>query len=510
MRPVVTPAEMGELDRRTIEAGTAEATLVERAGTAVAWHARKVLGGTYGRRVVVAYGKGNNGADGRVAAAVLRGWGVRVVEIAVAETVDREGAAREIARAELFVDAMFGTGFRGALEGDAAWLADEAAHAARVLAVDIPSGVDGLTGAVHGPVVRAQATICFAFLKPGLLFEPGRTCAGEVEVADIGIRPQGGWSGFSTETRAPFGISATTAEDARAAVGVRSADEHKWRAAVLVVGGSGGMIGAPGLAARAALRTGSGMVVAAVPGAEAAARVGGGEVVARAMPATPGGALDAGAVDELLGAYVRRFAALALGPGIGRESGTADAVARLVSEVPIPIVIDADALTTLAEDPTAFARRHDLDYLDDAEMVPNPVGGRPMAVITPHDGEYARLAGHPVGDDRIEAAWELAKRFDVVVLLKGPATVVVDPQGRAAINTTGTPALATAGTGDVLTGIVAALLARGAPPFEAAAAAAWIHGRAAAEAGTAPGLLASDLIEALPRTLRRLSDPNED
>lgn len=509
MRQVVTPDEMGKLDRETIEAGTPETELIERAGTAAAWQARRLLGGTYGRRVVVACGKGNNGADGRVAARVLRGWGVRVVELAIADALDRDDAARELARADLFVDAMFGTGFRGALEGDAAWLAEAVASVRVVLAVDIPSGVDGLTGAVHGPVVRAHTTVCFAYLKPGLLFEPGRACAGTVEVVDIGIHISG-WFGHAP--RPPFHISVTTASDARAALGVRAPDEHKWRAAVLVVGGSAGMIGAPGLASRAALRTGSGMVVAAVPGAEAAARIGGGEVVARAMSRTSDGALAGAAADELLGEYVARFKAVALGPGIGRAPETATAVARLVTDAPVPMVIDADALTLLAEDPTPFSVRAEIGHSDERDAGDEPPAGtrRPMAVITPHDGEYARLAGHPVGEDRIEAAWELASRLRVVVLLKGPGTVVAHPDGRFAVNPTGSPALATAGSGDVLTGIVAALLARGAPPFEAAAAAAWIHGRAAGVAGTAPGLVAGDLIDALPRTLRMLSDPSED
>jgi ADP-dependent NAD(P)H-hydrate dehydratase / NAD(P)H-hydrate epimerase len=483
---------MRELDRLTIERGTPEAVLVERAGAAVARHARTLLGGVYGRRVVIACGKGNNGADGRVAAGVLRGWGVHVVELQIAGDLDRDDAAREIARADLFVDAMFGTGFRGALEGDAAWLAETATRVPRVLAVDIPSGVDGLTGAVRGAAVRAHATVAFAFLKPGLLFEPGRTLAGTVDVVDIGIVDP-----LPRETETP-GLSATTASDARRVLGARAPDEHKWRAAVLVVGGSAGMIGAPGLAARAALRSGSGMVVAAVPGAEAAARVGGGEVVARVMPATATGGLDSTAADELLGSSLARFKALALGPGLGRASETAAVVARLVAEAPLPLVIDADALTLLADDPEPLARR--------------AAAARAPAVVTPHDGEYGRLAGHPVGDDRVGAARELASRLGAIVVLKGPATVVAHPRGHATINPTGGPELATAGTGDVLTGIVAALLARAGPTsaFEAAAAAAWIHGRAAADAGTAPGLVAGDLIDALPRTLRRLSDPSED
>jgi hydroxyethylthiazole kinase-like uncharacterized protein yjeF len=496
MRVVVTPNEMGQLDRATIEAGTPETVLIERAGSAVAWQARQLLGGTYGRRVVVACGKGNNGADGRIAARKLRGWGVRVVELAIADGLDRDDASREIARADLFVDAMFGTGFRGALGGDAAWLTDELTSV-RVLAVDIPSGVDGLTGAVHGAAVHAHTTVCFAYLKPGLLFEPGRSCAGAVEVVDIGIRIPERWHGSMLAGELPpLTRATTTASDARRAVVPRAAGGHKWSAGVLVVGGSAGMIGAPGMTARAALRTGSGMVVAAVPGAEAAARIGGAEVVAKALPATPDGALDRGSIDELLGAYVERFKALALGPGLGRAPETASVVARLVAEAPIPIVIDADALYVLAEDAEPLARR--------------AAAGHPLAVITPHDGEYARLAGRPVGDDRAADAYALGAKLGVVVLLKGPATVVTDPSGRVRINTTGSRDLATAGTGDVLTGIVAALMARGAPAFEAAAAAAGIHGRAAEVAGTASGLVAGDLIDALPRTLRLLSDPSED
>jgi hydroxyethylthiazole kinase-like uncharacterized protein yjeF len=495
MRPIVTPTQMGVLDRLAIDAGTPESVLVQRAGTAVAWQARKLMGGLYGRRVVVGCGKGNNGADGRVAAGVLRGWGACVVELFIADGFDHDDAIRELGRADLFIDAMFGTGFRGVLEGDAAWLAADGPIAKRVLAVDIPSGVDGLTGAVRGDAVRADATTTFAFLKPGLLFEPGRSFAGDVEVVDIGVEiSEKAYRLFRSGETSPLSLFATTAANAQGAVDARAPDEHKWSAAVLVVGGSAGMIGAPRLTARAALRTLSGMVVAAVPGADAAARVGGGEVVARAMPATAGGALDTSAADELLGKYIQRFKALALGPGLGRAPETAAAVARLVAEAPIPLVIDADALTLLADDPSPFASRSEL----------------PLALITPHDGEYARLAGHPIGDDRIAAAHELASRLQVVVLLKGPATVVAHPEGRVAINTTGSPALATAGTGDVLTGIVAAILARNVPPFEAAAAAAWIHGRAAVEAGTSPGLVAGDLIDALPRTLRALTAPNED
>src|SRR5690349_18558674 len=173
---------MGEADRRAIAAGTPETTLIDRAGAAVAWTVRRMLGGVYGRRVVVVEGKGNNGADGRVAARVLRGWGVRVDEFALADGIDHDAFMRALEPADVFVDAMFGTGFRGALDGDAAWVAAAVSRATcDVVAIDIPSGIDGATGAAKGAAMHADATVCFAALKPGLVFEPGRALAGDVD-----------------------------------------------------------------------------------------------------------------------------------------------------------------------------------------------------------------------------------------------------------------------------------------------------------------------------------------
>ncbi|HEY4402572.1 MAG TPA: NAD(P)H-hydrate epimerase, partial [Acidimicrobiia bacterium] len=188
MRPVLTPAEMGEADRRTIAAGTPVDVLMERAGRAVAWTVRREMGGTYGRRVVVVCGKGNNGGDGQVAARALREWGVRVDVFTLDAGVDRQLCERALLRADAFVDAMFGTGFRGALDGDAAWVAGAVdAVLGPSVAVDIPSGVNGQTGAVDGQAVHASHTVTFSALKPGLVFQPGAGHAGEVEVADIGI-----------------------------------------------------------------------------------------------------------------------------------------------------------------------------------------------------------------------------------------------------------------------------------------------------------------------------------
>lgn len=490
VRPVLTPEEMAAADRRAIAEGTSESVLVERAGRAVAWDARSLLGGSYGRRVVVVAGKGNNGADGVVAAQALARWGVRVEVFHVSNGVDRALASRSIGRSHLVIDAMFGTGFRGALEDDAAWLAARMRSAnVPVLAVDVPSGVDGLTGRVEGDAVVASATTCFTALKPGLLFEPGRTCAGRVRVVDIGI-------GVSTDGAHPS-AGCTTAADVLAVIGAnprsRDPQAHKWSAGVLVVGGSRGMTGAPLLAARAAARTGAGMVVVGVPGDAAATAVSGSEVVVRSLPATDEGGFDEDAGRIVIRDVAGRFKAIALGPGIGRDSRSLQAARRIVAEAQCPIVVDADALNALADDPAPLRVRH--------------AAGFQRAVLTPHAGEYERLAGRPVGVDRIAAARLLADRTHAVVLLKGPGTVVATPGGRVAVCPSGGPELAAAGTGDVLTGIIAALLAFGADPFEAAAAAAWLQAEAARFDGRGSSLVASDLIEAVGPTLEALGDP---
>ena len=477
MQPVVTPAEMGEADRYTIASGTPEEVLVERAGRAVARHALRLLGGTYGRRVMVVCGRGNNGADGVVAARYLRARGIGVDELVPADA-GSPAFRRAVSRADLAIDGMFGTGFRGALEGDAAIVAQALARAdTPTLAIDIPSGVDGATGEVRGGAVRAHETVCFAALKPGLLFEPGRAHAGRVHVADIGIRVA------DIGTVSPR-LHVLDVSDLR--LPRRAPDGHKWSAGAFVVGGSTGMAGAPLLASHAAARCGAGMVVCGVPGADAAAHASGSELVTRALPATPEGALDAEAAEAVL-ADIERFRVVAIGPGLGRDARTQTAVRRLVSECAIPIIVDADGLNALAAEPDVLRGR--------------AAAGLPPAILTPHAGEYARLACHPVGADRVVAARELAARLDAIGVVKGPGTVVAAPDGRAVVNRTDSPALATAGTGDVLTGVIAGLLAAGAEPFDAAATGAYVHGRAATVAGTGDDLVATDLIGALHRTL---------
>ena len=473
MRPVLTPAEMGEADRRTIAAGTPVDVLMERAGRAVAWTVRREMGGTYGRRAVVVCGKGNNGGDGHVAARALREWGVRVDVFTLDGGVDRQLCERALLRADAFVDAMFGTGFRGALDGDAAWVARAVdAVLGPCVAIDIPSGVNGQTGAVEGEAVHASHTVTFSALKPGLVFQPGAGHAGEVEVADIGI-DLGDPSVFVPELL-----------DLALALPERAPDAHKWLSGALVVGGSGGMTGAPSFVSHAAMRAGAGIVWCGVPGEEAAARASGTEVITKALPSTPDGALDEPAAAEVLKA-ADRFRALVLGPGLGRDDRTAAAVRRIVAEAPVPLVLDADGLNALAGDVGPLRARS------------------APTVLTPHAGEYVHLAGEKVGTDRLSAARRLAERANAVVLLKGPGEVIADGATRAAINTTGGPWLATGGTGDVLSGIIGGFLARGAEPFWAAAAGAFTHGRAADVAGHT-GLVAGDLIAALPAAIRSL------
>jgi NAD(P)H-hydrate epimerase len=483
MLRILSPAEMGEADRRAIAAGTPEAVLVERAGAAVAREALRMLGGSYGRRVVVVAGKGNNGADGVVAARRLRARGVGVDVLQLDAGVLVSQLLRVLARADLVIDAMFGTGFRGALDGNAAIVA-RALEGQRVLAVDIPSGVDGTTGEIRGSAVRADATVVFAALKPGLLFEPGRSRTGRVHIADIGIDPGA--------------TNAHVLEVGDLWLPSRAPTAHKWSSGLLVIGGSTGMVGAPLMTSRAAARCGAGMVVCGLPGTDAAARASTAEIVIRALAATPEGALDADAAAAVV-KDLDRFGAVVIGPGLGRDDRSQHAVRRIVAECPVSLVVDADALNALALDPASLQARR--------------AAGFPPAILTPHAGEFARLAGEPVGADRIASARGLAAQTHAIVLLKGPGTVIAAPDGAVVVNRTGGAALATAGTGDVLSGIIGGLLANGAAPFAAAATGTYVHGRAATAAATGVDLVATDLVAELHPTLEALrsgTDPWED
>jgi NAD(P)H-hydrate epimerase len=467
---------MGAADARTIASGVPESVLMTRAGRAVAWRVRAVLGGTYGRRVTVVCGKGNNGGDGLIAADALRAWGVAVDVIRI-DAPSTSALERALGRADLAVDAMFGTGFRGTLDG----FAREAADALRkssvpIVAVDIASGVDGLTGEVRGASVRADHTVTFAAPKPGLYFHPGRARTGTVHVADIGID-------LGPE---PSRAAVVEASDVASWVPPRDATTHKWRSGVLVIGGSAGMTGAPMLAAHAATHLGAGIVIAVLPG-EAAQRASGTEIITHTISADATGGITRAAVAELA-PDLDRFGAVVLGPGLGRGDEIASTVAALARVVPGPLVLDADALVALGTDLTPVRERSS------------------TTILTPHDGEFERLTGALPGPDRIDAARRLAAASGSVVLLKGPTSVAAAPDGRVRVNPTGTPDLATAGSGDVLSGMIAAFAARGVEPLEAVAAAAFVHGRAAEWAGHT-GFVATDLPALAGEALRRISEP---
>jgi NAD(P)H-hydrate epimerase len=449
--PVLTPEEMRAVDRAAPEPVD---VLVDRAGGAVARAAAAMMGGTYGRRVVVVAGKGNNGADGRVAADRLRRRGVGVVVVDAADEPDRLPAC------DLVIDAAFGTGFRGDYRAP-----DPAG--APVLAVDIPSGVDGLTGEAVPGAVRATETVTFAALKPGLLFGAGRELAGKVRVVDIGL----------DVSRATIGLF--EAGDVGSNLPPRPLESHKWQTAIWMVAGSPGMTGAADMAARAAMRSGAGTVRLGIPGHEPGPRFP--EVIGRPLPAE--------GWDADVAADLHRMKAVVLGPGLGRSDGTAAAVRRLLAVAPIPVVVDADALYALGslEDPIRFLRDR-----------PGPT------VLTPHDGEFSRLAGCPPGPRRISAARHLAFTTGATVLLKGSTTIVADPGGDVLLTAAGDARLATAGSGDVLAGVIGALLAQGLDAPVAAAIGAFVHGTAAG-LGWRRGLVAGDLLDLLPAVFNSLA-----
>lgn len=446
MRAVLTRDEMRVADAAALSEVSHE-TLVQRAGTAVAIAALGMLGGGYGRRVVVVAGKGSNGADGRVAAGVLARRGARV-QVLEAESVG-SGA---LPACDLVIDGAYGTGFRGSYD------APVVPPGAMVLAIDIPSGVDADTGEASGNAVRADRTVTFAAWKPGLLQGDGPACSGVVEVADIGI-------GFP-----PSGVSLLEDADVAALLPGRPADTNKWTNAVGIASGSPGMEGSAILSSRGAMAAGSGMIRLGSPGDPSAPWPV--EVVRMHLPAD-------GWSGEFLEATAK-CKAIVIGPGLGTDKATGEEIRAVVASAPVPLVIDADALTALGD---ASAAR----TLLDKRSAPS--------VLTPHDGEYARVAGSPPGADRLAAARRLADAVGAIVLLKGSLTAVARPgggPGDVLLADAGGPELATAGSGDVLSGIIGACMARGVAAHEAAALAAHVHGRAASLA-PAEGLVAGEL-----------------
>lgn len=452
MIPVVTPSEMAEVDAA---APDPVEVLIERAGAAVARLAVSMMGGCYGRRVVVVAGPGNNGADGRACARRLERSGVDTL------VFDAAAAPASLPPADLYVDAAFGTGLRRGYEPP-----HRGSPEAPVLAVDIPSGVDGLTGAVvaDGRPWAAERTVTFAALKPGLLLEPGRSLAGRVEVVDIGLDV------------GPRRVGSVETADVAAWIPRRAREAHKWTSAGRVVAGGRGMTGAATLATGAAMVTGAGHVQLLRPGVDPDGP-GPTEAVRVEIPPT-------GWSEKAL-ANAERIRAGLIGPGLGSGPEVVSDIVETIARWPAPLVVDADAL--IPETVEAIRSR-----------------AQPT-ILTPHDGELARIGGDPTDGDRVGATIALAGSIGAHVLRKGPATIVASPDGRARIVADGDQRLATAGSGDVLAGMILGLLTRGADPFDAAAGAAHLHALAASLASP-EGLVAGDLISLVPVALDRIRE----
>ncbi len=488
---LLTPEQMYEADRLTIEAGTSGAELMDNAGIAIT-DAITERWPEPGKAVVLC-GPGNNGGDGFVVARELeaRGWTCKVYLLGERSGLkgDAAGAAGRwpgetsplkdlhLSDADVVVDALFGAGLNKALEGG---VADAVAQVTQsglpVIAVDMPSGVDGATGQAAGPAIQASLTVTFFCKKPGHLLLPGRELCGQTVVVQIGI------GGDVLNTIAPEG-----AENGPMLWGAEfpalSHDAHKYqRGHALSVSGPPLSTGASRLAARGALRAGSGLV--SVAGPRDALAVHAAHLTAIMLK-------PAGSADELEALLSdKRFTAVVIGPALGVGEKEKELVTCALKTGPAA-VLDADALTNFADEPA---------QLFDA------IASRPErpVVLTPHCGEFTRLFGNdePPQGSKVDAALRAARQSSAVTVLKGPDTVIASPDGRYAINANAPPSLATAGSGDVLAGMAAGLLAQRMAAFEAACAAVWMHGAAAARFG--PGLTADDLPDLLPEVLKGL------
>lgn len=528
---LINGLQMRECDRRTIAGEnlpvpTEGLVLMERAGYGIFTALRQHFGRLGQRPILILCGRGNNGGDGLVTGRLLARHGYASTAILLADPeelspdaavqyerylaaggevfiatepgdliaclgVELRCASRE---APLILDALLGTGSRGAPRGVIGAAVTEInrlryERGAGVLAVDMPTGIDADTGEVAGEAVLADVTATMAFPKVGFFFHPAREYVGDLRVVDIGIPA-------SVEEDVGLPLALMTPDEAYALLPARAADAHKGDVGrVMIIGGSPGLTGAPVLAAQAALRTGAGLVTVAVPcGLNAILEAKLTEAMTLPCPETPEGSLAPAAEAVILQAGTR-CDVWALGPGFGRGESARKLVRSLIGSLPGPMVIDADALHALAEG--NWWRPE----------------GCPPPVLTPHPGEMARL----LEAEEIEPSdppWILAPRYAAakgcILVLKGAPTVTAAPDGEVWINPTGNPGMATGGSGDALTGVIAALLGQGLTPFDAARLGVFLHGLAgdlATEGRDPTGLIPTDLIAALPRAQRSLADP---
>jgi|DewCreStandDraft_4_1066084.scaffolds.fasta_scaffold02014_13 NAD(P)H-hydrate epimerase len=533
---VLSAEEMRDMDRRAFEEyGITGVQLMEMAGRAVALVADHILQGRLtgelpahpspvltwlddlsrgraslparsGLRVCAVCGTGNNGGDGFVAARHLANWGYDCTIFVAGDPGRLQGEARlnyealvrrglpvidvpevselrALEQADLIIDALLGTGIRGEVMERISEVMDIINSAeAPVLSVDIPSGINADTGEVCGNAVVADVTVTFAAPKTGLLLYPGADFAGAITVADIGIPAP------LMDLRAPAGKHIIDGAMVSELIPERESDSHKGdHGHALLVAGSPGLTGAAEMAGRACVLSGAGLTTVACPGgAHATLAAKFTEVMTLPLGQPTEVALAPGHAKALL-EQAGRWTAVGLGPGIGRDPQTISFVRDIVPKLDRPFVLDADALFALGEDAAKLL-----------------AGKADLGVITPHPGELARLLGTDaewVQSNRLEAAGRAADDFGVVCVLKGAHTIVAEPQGRAFFNLTGNAGLAKGGSGDVLTGIILALLTQGLAPVEAAVAGVWLHGRAAdiaAARSNQISLTATDCLKAIP------------
>jgi len=505
---ILTAEQMREADRRTInELGIPGVVLMESAGRAVVSEILQRYSSLAPGPVLVLCGKGNNGGDGLVVARTLLQYGWQVTTVLLAEEVamsgdahlyldilQRFGAPLEVTadsagvkavlaslpQPALIVDALFGTGLSSSVSGHYAvaieWMNDSPASK---IAIDIPSGLDATSGAILGSALCADLTVTLAAAKLGQVLHPGVACCGELVVAEIGI-PQ------ALLNEIAVGILLDSQEvsgflPARPEAGHKGTFGH-----LLLVAGSRGKSGAAALSASAALRAGVGLVTVATPVSQQTTLATKLTEVMTAPLDEVDGELAESAFSQIVALWPDKKV-LAIGPGLGRSPATVAVVRKVVADCPLPLVIDADALFALAACTEVLKLR--------------PVG---TTILTPHPGEMAHLLGISIGEveaDRIAMARRFAEAHGVILVLKGARTVIAAPDGGIMINPTGHAGMATGGMGDLLTGIIASLLAQGAPPLAAAAAGVWLHGRSGdrllSRFGDA-GLLASDLLSEIP------------
>ena len=516
---VVTPRQMQEIDARAIKKYKVPGlTLMENAARALAQKAQEMLASnTPGaeRSVCLVCGPGNNGGDGLAAARLLKAQGLEVNVFLLGSLPQLKGDARTNAqklktakikvneikggagltalkaglkRSGLVIDAIFGTGFKGTASKLAGQVIEVINSAGRpVLSADIPSGVNGETGQVTGPAVKAQATVTMGLLKTGLLFYPGRSLAGEISIADIGFPPK-------AIDEQKVSINTIDAETVRQWLPRRPSDAYKGSCGtVLVLAGSMGMTGAACLSSLSALRSGAGLVYLGIPESlndvmEPKLT----EVITKPLPETRTRTLSLQALDRIK-ALMAKADSMAIGPGLSAHPETLELVQAVVKNIKIPAVLDADALNALSNNAGLLYRQAQF-------------------VLTPHYGEMARLTGRSIAEIKenpMRAAGEFAVKYNQTMVLKGAPTVIAWPSGHLWINTTGNSGMATAGSGDVLAGLIAGLLAQGLLPEKAAVLGVYLHGLAgdlAKENKTEYCMLAGDILDNLPAAYKKLME----